>query len=112
MSVHPGDSIEALMIGGDESSPRSTQDIDGLRLAETESSEPEQHESASDEDWVEIEEEIVEQVPVADPLAATAGFNANAEGIDDDIREIFLEEMQEEIDNLADAEKVWLADPS
>jgi chemosensory pili system protein ChpA (sensor histidine kinase/response regulator) len=114
VSVHPGDSIEALMIGGDESSPRLTQDIDGLRLAETESSSPESAPSASapDEDWIEIEEEIVEQVPVADPLAATAGFDANAEGIDDDIREIFLEEMQEEIDNLAGAEKVWLADPS
>jgi chemosensory pili system protein ChpA (sensor histidine kinase/response regulator) len=114
VSVHPGGSIAALMIGEDGSSPHLTQDIDGLRLAETESSKPEPapSEGASDEDWVEIEEEIVEQVPVADPLAATAGFNANAEGIDDDIREIFLEEMQEEIDNLADAEKVWLADPS
>jgi chemosensory pili system protein ChpA (sensor histidine kinase/response regulator) len=112
VSVHPGESIEELMIGEDESSPRSTQDIDGMRLAETEPSKPEQPESASDEDWVEIEEEVIEQVPVADPLAATAGFNANAEGIDDDIREIFLEEMQEEIDNLAGAEKTWLADPS
>ncbi|MFC5440639.1 Hpt domain-containing protein [Rhodanobacter ginsenosidimutans] len=112
VSVHPGDSIDELIIGEDTSSPRSAQDIDGLRLAETESLKPESAESASDEDWVEIEEEIVEQVPVTDPLAATAGFNANAEGIDDDIREIFLEEMQEEIDNLTEAEKVWLDDPA
>src|SRR6185437_7730799 len=58
------------------------------------------------------EEEVVEQAPVRDALAANTRFNADAEGIDDDIREIFLEEMQEEIDNLANAEKVWLADPT
>ena len=55
---------------------------------------------------------MVEQVPVRDALAANTSFNINAEGIDDDIREIFLEEMQEEIDNLRSAEKVWLADPA
>ena len=112
VSLHPGEGVEELMVGGDESSPRAMQDIDGLRLAETGPSKPDPSESSPDDDWIEIEEEIIEQVPVADPLAATAGFDANAEGIDDDIREIFLEEMQEEIDNLADAEKVWLADPS
>ncbi len=65
-----------------------------------------------DGDWIEIEEEVFEQVPARDALAAGTGFNANAEGIDDDIREIFLEEMQEEIDSLRSAEKVWLTDPT
>jgi chemosensory pili system protein ChpA (sensor histidine kinase/response regulator) len=48
-------------------------------------------------------------VPVRDALASNTGFNANAEGIDDDIREIFLEEMQEEIDSLRRPRKSgWL----
>jgi chemosensory pili system protein ChpA (sensor histidine kinase/response regulator) len=85
-------------------------------LAETESTGPAALEGAApthpDEDWIEVEEEVVEQAPVRDALAANTRFNANAEGIDDDIREIFLEEMQEEIDNLANAEKAWLADPT
>ena len=50
-------------------------------------------------------------MPVADALAGNAGFQLGTEGIDDDIREIFLEEMQEEIDNLRGAQKAWLADP-
>src|SRR5574337_302158 len=111
VSLLPGEDIGNLFIGEARSPAESTHDLDGLRLAETESTE-ETATGQSDEDWVEIEEDVLEQVPVADPLAANTGFNADAEGIDDDIREIFLEEMQEEIDNLVAAEKDWLADPT
>lgn len=64
-----------------------------------------------DGDWIEVEEEIFEDVPARDVLAGEVGFNADAEGIDDDIRSIFLEEMQEETDNLRNAERVWRTDP-
>ena len=67
---------------------------------------------ADDEDWIEVEEEVFEDLPVRDVLAAQVGFKADAEGIDDDIRGIFLEEMQEEIDNLHQANAAWQADPN
>jgi chemosensory pili system protein ChpA (sensor histidine kinase/response regulator) len=66
---------------------------------------------ADDDEWVDVDEEVFEDLPVRDALAAQVGFNAGAEGIDDDIREIFLEEMQEEIENLRQASAVWQADP-
>ena len=111
VSLHPGQSADDLFVGADGATPWPTEDVDGLRLAQTEAPADEAVEGDAG-DWVEIEEEVVEQVPVADPLAASAGFDANAEGIDDDIRDIFLEEMQEEIDNLVSAERTWLADPT
>ncbi len=116
VSLLAGEDVGNLFIGETQSLAEPAHDLDGLRLVETESIMPAAFEGAAaiqpDDDWVEIEEEIVEQVAVADPLAANTSFNVNAEGIDDDIREIFLEEMQEEIDNLVVAEKDWLADPA
>jgi len=113
VSMLPGADLGNLFIGDAQAPAEPEHDIAGLRLAETGSPAP----AAAglpyaEDDWVEIEEELVEQVPVGDPLAANTRFNVNAEGIDDDIREIFLEEMQEEIDNLSAAEKSWLADPT
>ncbi|MEO8810525.1 MAG: Hpt domain-containing protein, partial [Rhodanobacter sp.] len=111
VSLLPGDDLANLFIGQNPPTVESAHDINGMRLVETESTMPGgSDDSAADQDWVEVEEEVVEQVPVADPLAANTRFNIDAEGIDDDIREIFLEEMQEEIDNLSTAEKGWLAD--
>ncbi|ODT95983.1 MAG: hybrid sensor histidine kinase/response regulator [Rhodanobacter sp. SCN 67-45] len=110
VSLLPGADLGSLFVGDAQASPEPTHDLDGLRLAETGA--PASPASAVGEDWVEIEEQVTEQVPVADPLSANTRFNADAEGIDDDIRDIFLEEMQEEIDNLAVAQKDWLADPA
>ncbi|WP_158752754.1 Hpt domain-containing protein [Dyella sp. S184] len=116
VTLLPGDDLGHLFIGGTEPHAAPVHNLDGLRLAQTEATTPPVPvESASDHqdgDWTEIEEEVYEQVPVRDALASNTHFNANAEGIDDDIREIFLEEMQEEIDSLRSAEKVWLADPT
>ena len=113
VSLLPGEDLGSLFVGGASSPSAPEHDIAGLRLAETGSPTPDSVTTDGlDEDWVEVEEEVVEQVPVADPLAANTRFNADAEGIDDDIREIFLEEMQEEIDNLTAAEANWLADPT
>lgn len=112
VSLADGHDASALFIGTQETSPPVTHDITGLHLAETEAMTPSPAVAdGEDEDWIEIEEEVVEQAPAADPLAADAGFQTGTDGIDDEIREIFLEEMQEEIANLQDGEKTWLADP-
>ena len=111
-----GNDPAQLFIGETEPQAASAHDLSGLRLTPTEATPPAMLEGhapdAHDGDWTEIEEEVFEQVPVQDALAANTSFNINAEGIDDDIREIFLEEMQEEIDNLRGAEKIWLTDPT
>lgn len=110
VSMGPGEDLDGLIIGDAPTLADTALDLDGLRLAETESAaEPA---AGDDSDWIEIEEEVFEERPTSDPLAANAGFQASAEGIDDDIRDIFLEEMQEEIDNLLQAEKTWLVDPT
>ena len=115
VSLLAGDDLGHLFVGHSEPLVPLLHDLDGLRLAETEATAPAMLDGSAagqHDDWIEVEEEEFEQVPVRDALAANATFNANAEGIDDDIREIFLEEMQEEIDNLRNAEKAWLADPA
>jgi len=116
VSMLPGDDLAHLFIGESEQQTATVHNIDGMRLAETETTAPPVSENLGsddpDNDWIEIEEEEFEEVPVRDALAANTAFNLNAEGIDDDIREIFLEEMQEEIDSLRNGEKVWLADPA
>ncbi|HEY9130827.1 MAG TPA: Hpt domain-containing protein [Dyella sp.] len=106
VSVVDGEDPTRLFMGTQEPVAAEQHELSGLRLADTE------HlggEAADESDWVEIEEEIVEQVPLAGQ-SLDAGFHTSTEGIDDDIREIFLEEMQEEIDNLYVAQKQWLAD--
>nr|WP_193570449.1 Hpt domain-containing protein [Luteibacter yeojuensis] len=65
---------------------------------------------AAEDDWVEIEEEIEQDVGGAG-MAEFAGFQITVDGIDDEIREIFLEETEEEIGNLRAALGHWLADP-
>ena len=120
VSLLPGNDIGHLFVGYSEPHVAPVHNLDGLRLAQTELTTPPVMRGDlsghglddQDGDWIEIEEEVFEQVPARDTLAANTSFNANAEGIDDDIREIFLEEMQEEIDSLRSAEKVWLADPT
>jgi chemosensory pili system protein ChpA (sensor histidine kinase/response regulator) len=112
VSLLPGNDIGSLFIGEHTAPSQTIHDVDGLRFAQTESTTPPMGDSSDEGDWIEIEEEIVEEVPLRDVLVDGASFNFNAEGIDDEIREIFLEEMQEEIDNLQKAQKVWLADPT
>ncbi|MGN6321597.1 MAG: Hpt domain-containing protein [Dyella sp.] len=111
VTVAHGEDASALFVGSSETPTPEAHDVTGLHLAETE---PHAYMHAAEEgdDWIEIEEEIEEQVSGIDPLAATAGFQASTEGIDDDIRDIFLEEMQEEISNLRHAQQTWMTDPS
>ncbi|MEO8747946.1 MAG: Hpt domain-containing protein [Rhodanobacter sp.] len=78
---------------------------------ESPSSATEPDASMDDGEWTWVEEEVFEDVPVRDALAGEVRFNADAEGIDDEIRSIFLEEMEEEIHSLRNAESAWRSDP-
>ena len=111
VSLYAGDDASHLFVVPEKTHELPAHDVDGLRYAQTEATVPPLT-AGEDADWIEIEEVIEEQVPAQDALAGDFHFNQQAEGIDDDIREIFLEEMQEEIDNLRGAESAWLADPA
>ena len=108
VSLVHGTDVSELFMGGSETPSAYAHDLTGLHLVETETSRgPEPGEEG---EWIEVEEDVQEPIAAADPLAATAGFQASTEGIDDDIREIFLEEMQEEIQNLRQAYQSWVVD--
>jgi chemosensory pili system protein ChpA (sensor histidine kinase/response regulator) len=111
VSLAHGDDLTGLVVGHSETPQPEPQEITGLRLADTVHITPQEPvQGSGEDDWVEIEEEVVEEVPVAGASAIDAGFQASTAGIDDDIRDIFLEEMQEEIDSLHATRKTWLAD--
>jgi chemosensory pili system protein ChpA (sensor histidine kinase/response regulator) len=85
-----------------------------IQAAQTHVSESVAHNVAAaatgEEDWVEIEEEVEQEVG-GSGNAEFAGFQITVDGIDDEIREIFLEETEEEIGNLLAAQEAWLKDP-
>ncbi|MDI3262435.1 MAG: Hpt domain-containing protein [Fulvimonas sp.] len=108
VSLAPGDAPETLFFGEARMPAEAGQDLSGLRLVQTEEG---MTPPAADQDWTEIEETIVEERPVADPLAAQAGFERGGEDIDDEIRTIFLEEVSEEIGHLEAAESAWRMAP-
>ncbi|NOT89006.1 MAG: response regulator [Lysobacter sp.] len=49
--------------------------------------------------------------PAAVPVQVSTGFDTTSDDIDDEIREIFLEEFEEEIANLGQLLPAWKADP-
>ena len=100
VEIAPGSGLGDLIVGEARTPEPFAHDLGGLRLAET---------GDSEEGWTEVEEEIEEEVPV-EP-AHDAGFqSASNEDIDDEIREVFVEEVQEEIDNMRRQLPVWKAD--
>ncbi|HEY6894332.1 MAG TPA: Hpt domain-containing protein, partial [Rhodanobacteraceae bacterium] len=100
VEIAPGRDIGDLIVGEAIEPERSAHDLSGLRFAETNDIEP---------GWTEIEEEIEEEVPVEH--ADHAGFHmAASEDIDDEIREVFVEEVQEEIENMQRNLPIWKAD--
>jgi len=100
VEIAPGHDIGDLIIGEAIEPERSAHDLAGLRFAETNDIEP---------GWTEIEEEIEEEVPVEH--THDAGFRMLAsDDIDDEIREVFVEEVQEEIENMQRNLPVWKAD--
>ncbi len=100
VEIAPGHDIGDLIVGEARSPEPFAHDLSGLRLAET---------GESEAGWTEIEEEIEEEVPV-EP-SHDAGFQSGAvEDIDDEIREVFVEEVQEEIENMQRNLPLWKAD--
>jgi chemosensory pili system protein ChpA (sensor histidine kinase/response regulator) len=100
VEIAPGRDIGDLIVGEAVAHEPAAHDLAGLRLAET---------GESETGWTEIEEEIEEEVP-AEPVPET-GFQSGAvEEIDDEIREVFVEEVEEEIQNMQRNLPLWKAD--
>jgi chemosensory pili system protein ChpA (sensor histidine kinase/response regulator) len=109
VEIAPGKGVEDLVVGTPQPSPAPppSQDVGGLRFAETmptaeamrpaPAAEPAPVEDEYEDVWVEEEREITEEAPVADSGAFQA---VPSDDIDEEIREVFLEEVQEEVENL------------
>jgi chemosensory pili system protein ChpA (sensor histidine kinase/response regulator) len=124
VEIHPGTDVVDLAIGESAaeavSPPPPAHDFAGLRFAETSVVEALQPAPAAvvepvvEYDWVDIEEEVDEEVelpPEPAVEAAVATFqDVPSDDIDDEIREVFVEEVQEEIDNLNRQLPAWRAD--
>ena len=109
----PGRDINDLLVGDAGMPETPTQNLDGLRLTETAGIGSHASGAAdvvSDDDgWTEIEEEIEEEVAAEDALPG--GFEgATGDEIDDDIRDVFIEEVEEELANLRQQVPVWKRD--
>ncbi|MGE3104983.1 MAG: Hpt domain-containing protein, partial [Lysobacterales bacterium] len=112
VEIAPGRDVADLIVGSAEAGfgADSEQDLTGMRLVETESSGG--HGPAEEEfeyEWVEIEQEVIEPAP-ADELSQFQ--SAASDDIDEEIREVFLEEVQEEVDNLNRVVPQWVATPA
>jgi len=106
IDVLPGHDLNDLVIGEARTPEQASHDIAGLRLAQTGA---DGASAAADEHWIEVDEEVEEQVPAGEQ--SLAGFEGTAGGeIDDDIRDVFLEEVEEEIGNLGRQLPLWKRD--
>jgi chemosensory pili system protein ChpA (sensor histidine kinase/response regulator) len=109
VEIAPGHGLEDLIVGEAKTPAPLEHDLSGLRLVETESTAT----PAPSVRYVEVEEEIEEEVPDVDASSpmADASFSATpSDDIDEEIREVFVEEVQDEIDNLNRALPAWRAD--
>lgn len=106
VSIAEGQGLTDLIVGAHADTGPADQNIDGLRLAETEATEPPLVDGLDDGDWIEIEEQIEEQVSIDDEFM-DGGFQAVSDEIDEDIREVFVEEFEEEIAGLAINVAAW-----
>ena len=123
IEIAEGEDLTGLIVGETGEAQLDEHDVGGLRLAETTHDRdstatmaPVQADAANvvvDLDgsrWIEIEEEIEEEVEeeVLSPDTADGSFQISASSeIDDEIRDVFIEEVQEEIDNLRAQLPLW-----
>jgi chemosensory pili system protein ChpA (sensor histidine kinase/response regulator) len=119
VEIAPGDGLDALVVGEQPREQGEQHDLTGLRLTETVPTQPPQETPpvpaappAPRFRTIEIEEEIEEEVEdSADTGMADASFQAVAsDDIDEEIREVFVEEVQDEIDNLNRHLPIWKSD--
>ncbi|MBL0027741.1 MAG: Hpt domain-containing protein [Rhodanobacteraceae bacterium] len=111
VEIAPGRGVEDLVVGTAPTPPESppSQDVAGLKFADAVSgaqalqaasasgSDAESEEVEYEYDWIEEDREVIEEAPVADGGAFQA---VPSDDIDEEIREVFLEEVQEEVENL------------
>ncbi|WP_175497944.1 Hpt domain-containing protein [Dokdonella immobilis] len=125
IEIAEGEDLAGLIVGETGEARREEHDVGGLRLAETTHDRDAPHAGASDRldagnvivdadgsRWIEVEEEIEEEVEeeVLSADAADGSFQITASSeIDDEIRDVFIEEVQEEIDNLRAQLPLWRA---
>ena len=109
VDVAPGRSLEDLVVGELPTDEAPAHDLAGLRLIETQATAT----PAPDVRYVEIEEEVEEEVADTQGAATMpdASFSAvPSDDIDEEIREVFVEEVQDETDNLNRYLPAWKAD--
>ncbi|MBS0569441.1 MAG: Hpt domain-containing protein [Proteobacteria bacterium] len=109
VDLAPGKGLEDLVIGEMPHAEPPAQDLAGLRLIETQATAT----PAPRVRYVEVEEEIEEEV--AETGGATGVTDASfaavpSDDIDEEIREVFVEEVQDEIDNLGRYVPAWKSD--
>ncbi len=107
VEIAPGQGLEGLVVGEAAAAPVSEvaeQDIKGLRFAQTETAIAAEPQEEFDYEWVEIEQEVLE-APAA--VAGGAFQSVPSDDIDEEIREVFLEEVQEEVENLGRCLPDW-----
>src|SRR5262249_47738741 len=124
VDIAPGRGMEDLVVGDAAAPQPPMHDLHGLALTETEPTAPPAQPAAAmavaplapTVRYVEIEEEIEEEVPDDDAMTASladTSFHTSAsDEIDAEIREVFVDEVQEEIENLNRNLPAWQADPN
>ncbi len=119
VDIAPGRGVEDLVIGDAPPQRPAAHDLHGLALTETEATAPpalalDTAAATPTVRYVEVEEEIEEEVPDTDApasLADTSFHTSASDEIDAEIREVFVDEVREEIENLSRNLPLWQADP-
>jgi len=116
VEIAPGHDVADLVVGHSAreavSPPPPASEFAGLRFAETERVTPsyEAQPEAVEYDLIEIEEEFEEDAAPESGMSAAEFQAVPSDDIDDEIREVFVEEVQEEIDNLNRQLPAWKHD--
>lgn len=111
VEIAPGRGVEDLIVGDVTPQPESppAHDVGGLKFADASAgaaalqpasvsdTAAEAEEVEYEYEWIEEDREVVEEAPVAD---GGAFQSVPSDDIDEEIREVFLEEVQEEVENL------------
>jgi len=108
VEIAEGFGLEGLIIGesNDAASLELPQDLDGLRLGQFELSP-----GVAEPTFAELAPKIPAPTFVPAKLAVTSGFEVVlSDDIDEEIREVFVEEVEEVLDSLRSAYPAWLAD--
>jgi chemosensory pili system protein ChpA (sensor histidine kinase/response regulator) len=101
VEVLPGHDLNDLVVGETSQQEPTAHDLTGLNFAETGAA------TDDDAEWIDVEEEVEE--PSGEHLLA--GFqHSGGDEIDDDIRDVFIEEVEDEIASLRNQVPIWKRD--